>query len=101
MTSGIGLGREAVVAAFDELDAAFDTVLGLSFEAITYAQRARKRHLTIARQDIDGMSRIHGLLDPEARATLDAVLAKLAAPGACNPEDPNPRVDGPPDHDSA
>ena len=33
------------------------------------------------------MSKISGLLDPEARATIDAVLAKWAAPGMCNPED--------------
>ena len=27
------------------------------------------------------MGRIHGLLDPECRATVEAVLAKWAAPG--------------------
>ena len=32
------------------------------------------------------MSKINGLLDPEARATLDAVLAKWGAPGMCNPD---------------
>ena len=31
-----------------------------------------------------------------ARATLDAVLAKLAAPGMCNPDDEAPCVDGEP-----
>jgi Domain of unknown function (DUF222) len=36
------------------------------------------------------------LLDPEARATLDAVLAKLTAPGMCNPDDESPCVDGEP-----
>ncbi len=51
------------------------------------AERARRRHLTIGRQGADGMSEIRGLLDPEARATLDAVLAKWAAPGMCNPDD--------------
>jgi hypothetical protein len=60
------------------------------------AERARRRYLTIDRQDANGLSRIHGLLDPEARATLDAVLAKLAAPGMCNPEDDTPCVDGQP-----
>jgi hypothetical protein len=60
------------------------------------ADRARRRYLTIDKQGIDGMSRIHGLLDPEARATVDAVFAKLAAPGMCNPEDENPCVDGEP-----
>ena len=33
------------------------------------------------------MSKISGLLDPEARATLDAVFAKWAAAGTCNPDD--------------
>src|ERR1700687_6486549 len=51
---------------------------------------------TIGRQGPDGMSPISGLLDPEARATLDAVLAKLAAPGMCNPDDQTPCVDGQP-----
>ena len=60
------------------------------------ADRARRRYLTIDKQGIDGMSRIHGLLDPEARATVDAVFAKLAAPGMGNPEDENPCVDGEP-----
>jgi Domain of unknown function (DUF222) len=56
--------------------------------------RARRRGITIGRQDIDGMSPINGYLTPEARATLDAVLAKLAAPGMCNPSDATPCVDG-------
>jgi hypothetical protein len=60
------------------------------------ADRARRRSLTIEKQGVDGMSRIHGLLDPEARATLDAVFAKWAAPGMCNPDDEAPCVDGEP-----
>jgi hypothetical protein len=46
--------------------------------------RARRRGLTIGRQDIDGMSRVTGYLTPEARATIDAVFAKLAAPETAN-----------------
>jgi hypothetical protein len=61
--------------------------------------RARRRHLTIGRQQVDGMSPITGLLDPEARATLDAVFAKLAAPGMCNPDDEKPCVDGQPNEE--
>jgi hypothetical protein len=60
------------------------------------ADRARKRGVTLGCQGPDGMSTISGLLDPEARATLDAVFAKLAAPGMCNPDDQTPCVDGPP-----
>jgi Domain of unknown function (DUF222) len=58
--------------------------------------RARRRGITIGNQGIDGMSPITGYLTPEARATLDAVFAKLAAPGVCNPCDQQPAVDGPP-----
>ncbi|CAM4237586.1 DUF222 domain-containing protein [Mycobacterium basiliense] len=56
--------------------------------------RARRRGLTLGKQGLDGMSRISGWLSPEARAGLDAVLAKLAAPGMCNPDDESPVVDG-------
>ena len=63
--------------------------------------RARRRHLNIGRQQVDGMSPITGLLDPEARATLDAVFAKLAAPGMCNPDDEKPCVDGEPSEDQS
>jgi hypothetical protein len=58
--------------------------------------RAKRRGITIGRQDIDGMSRISGYLTPEARATIDAVFAKLAAPGMCNPDDETPCVSGTP-----
>jgi Domain of unknown function (DUF222) len=62
--------------------------------------RARRRGITIGRQDIDGMSPVNGYLTPEARATLDAVLARLAAPGMCNPSDATPCVDGTPAQDA-
>jgi hypothetical protein len=65
------------------------------------AERARRRHLTIEKQGVDGMSRIHGLLDPEARATIEAVFAKWAAPGMCNPDDEAPCVDGDPSDEAA
>src|ERR1700722_1665098 len=62
----------------------------------TDTDRARRRGLSIGRQDIDGMSPISGWLNPEARATLDAVFAKLAAPGMCNSADETPCVSGTP-----
>jgi len=46
------------------------------------------------------MSRLSGLMTPELRAALEAMLAKLAAPGACNPEDDTPVVDATPDQDA-
>lgn len=58
--------------------------------------RARRRSLTIGSQDVDGMSPINGWLTPQARAGLEAVLARWAAPGMCNPADPDPTVDGTP-----
>jgi Domain of unknown function (DUF222) len=58
--------------------------------------RARRRGITIGQQGLDGMSPITGYLTPEARATIDAVFAKLAAPGMCNPADETPYVQGSP-----
>jgi Domain of unknown function (DUF222) len=58
--------------------------------------RARRRGLTIGKQDLDGMSPISGYLTPEARATIDAVFAKLAAPGMCNSADEQPCTSGTP-----
>ncbi|WP_292975025.1 HNH endonuclease signature motif containing protein [Mycobacterium sp.] len=62
----------------------------------TDADRARRRGVVVGRQEADGMSRIRGYLNPELRATFDAVLAKLAAPGMCNPDDATPVVDDDP-----
>jgi hypothetical protein len=46
----------------------------------TDTDRARRRGITIGKQGVDGMSPISGFLTPEARATIDTVFAKLAAP---------------------
>jgi Domain of unknown function (DUF222) len=62
----------------------------------TDVDRARRRGITIGKQDLDGMSPVSGWLNPEARATLDAVFAKLAAPGMCNPDDIEPCISGTP-----
>jgi hypothetical protein len=64
------------------------------------AERARKRGITLGKQEFDGMSRINGLVTPELRAAIEAMLAKLAAPGACNPADEIPVVDATPDEDA-
>ncbi|MFZ1175519.1 MAG: HNH endonuclease signature motif containing protein, partial [Mycobacterium sp.] len=63
--------------------------------------RARQRGLTLGKQDLDGMSKLSGWLTPEARATVEAVLAKTATPGLCNPEDETPVLDGPADETAA
>lgn len=62
--------------------------------------RARSRGLTLGPQNADGMSTLRGYLSPELRATLEAALAKLAAPGMCNPEQPEPVVSGTPSQDA-
>ena len=87
----------------EELRQAADRLMALLHPDGDYsdAERARRRYFTIGKQGPDGMSEVRGRLDPQGRATLDAVLAKLAAPGMCNPEDENPCVDGEPDQDTA
>ena len=62
----------------------------------TDEDRARRRGITIGKQGVDGMSPITGYLTPEARATIDAVFAKLAAPGMCNSADVTPCLNGTP-----
>lgn len=60
------------------------------------ADRARRRGVNLGRQRADGLSPITGMLDPEARSYLEAVLGAWAAPGKCNPDDERPTVDGEP-----
>ncbi|WP_156448536.1 HNH endonuclease signature motif containing protein, partial [Mycobacterium sp. NAZ190054] len=55
-----------------------------------------KRGVTISKQGPDGMSAMTAQLTPEARAVLEAILAKYAAPGMCNPDDPQPCTSGTP-----
>jgi hypothetical protein len=73
----------------DELRAAAHRLAALLDEdgRLTDADRARRRYLSIGKQQPDGMSELRARLDPEGRAVLDAVFAKLAAPGMCNPDD--------------
>ncbi|WP_156745285.1 13E12 repeat family protein, partial [Mycobacterium sp. 1165178.9] len=66
----------------------------------TDEDRARLRGLVLGNQQADGMSRLSGWLTPEARAGWEAVLAKLAAPGMCNPDDDTPVVDGAPSEEA-
>ncbi|MUM19988.1 HNH endonuclease [Mycobacterium sp. CBMA271] len=64
------------------------------------ADRAKCRGFAMARQGTDLMTSGTFKLDPELRSYLDAVFAKYAAPGACNPDDEHP-VDGTePDRDA-
>ena len=54
---------------------------------------ARKRGLSVGPQGLDGMSRLSGWLTPALRAALEALLAKMAAPGQCLPADTEPAAD--------
>ena len=60
------------------------------------AHRSRQRGFTWGRQRPDGMSEGRLIATPELRATVDALLAKFAAPGRCNPADAVPCVAGEP-----
>ena len=59
-------------------------------------ERARRRGISLGKQRHDAMSAVSGDLTPEARATWEAIFAKYAAPGMCNPDDPEPCVSGTP-----
>ena len=48
------------------------------------------------RQRPDGMSVGRLIATPELRATIDALFAKFAAPGMCNPDDQTPTITGEP-----
>lgn len=59
-------------------------------------ERARKRALSKGKQRPDAMTPIAGELTPEAWAVWEAIFAKYAAPGMCNPADDEPCTSGTP-----
>lgn len=59
-------------------------------------ERARRRGLWKGPQGPDKMIPVRATLTPEAWAIFEAVFAKWAAPGMCNPDDENPCVSGTP-----
>ncbi|MBX7451702.1 HNH endonuclease [Mycolicibacterium sp. 3033] len=59
-------------------------------------ERARRRGISKGRQRGDAMTPISGELTPEAWALMEAIFAKYAAPGMCNPDDPQPCTSGTP-----
>jgi Domain of unknown function (DUF222) len=98
----IDLGGHACALGPEAFHQAADRMLYLLDQDGSFSDvdRERRRGLSIGRQRPDGMSPISGLLDPQCRATFDAVLAKLAAPGMCNPANQSPQVDGGPAPDA-
>ncbi|AEV71680.1 protein of unknown function DUF222 [Mycolicibacterium rhodesiae NBB3] len=59
-------------------------------------ERARRRGVSKGPQGRDKMTPITGHLTPEAWAIYEAIFAKWAAPGMCNPDDDNPCISGTP-----
>jgi hypothetical protein len=92
------LARVAITLTPEELQQAANQLLAYLHPDGDFsdADRARRRGVTVGPQGPDGMSPISGCLDPQARATWDAVMAAWAAPGKCNPDDESPVVDGDP-----
>ena len=67
----------------------------------TDEDRARRRGFTwCGRQGPDGMSEGRLTATPELRATIDALFAKFAAPGRCNPADETPAVSDDPSQEA-
>ncbi len=59
-------------------------------------ERARRRGISKGPQQPDGMTHATADFTPEAWATLEALFAKYAAPGMCNPADEHPCTSGTP-----
>jgi len=60
------------------------------------ADRAARRGFTWGPQQSNGMSQGRLWATPALRAEIDALFAKFAAPGRCNPADQTPLIDGDP-----
>ena len=60
------------------------------------ADRAARRGFTWGPQHPNGMSQGRLWATPALRAEIDALFAKFAAPGRCNPADQSPLIDGEP-----
>ncbi|MBB2991637.1 hypothetical protein FHR72_003122 [Mycolicibacterium iranicum] len=59
-------------------------------------ERVRKRGVSKGKQRPDAMTDLTATLTPEAWAVWEAIFAKYAAPGMCNPDDPEPCTSGTP-----
>ena len=60
------------------------------------SERARTRGVSRGTQGRDAMTPISARLTPEAWAVWEVIFAKYAAPGMCNPDDPEPCTSGTP-----
>jgi Domain of unknown function (DUF222) len=95
----LDLVRQAVGAGPKELKTSADQMLFLLDQdgpVPDDSERTRKRGLQAGPQGRDGMRPVTGNMTPEAWATWEAIFAKHAAPGMCNPDDPEPCISGTP-----
>ena len=95
----VGLARTAVGVGPKELRDNADRILFLLDQdgpEPDERERARRRGFTKGPQGSDKMIPFKGNLTPEAWAIYEAIFAKWAAPGMCNPDDENPCVSGSP-----
>ncbi|BBX16333.1 hypothetical protein MDUV_11930 [Mycolicibacterium duvalii] len=95
----VDLVRKAVRVGPKELkDAAARTLFLLDQDgpAPDERERARKRGVSVSKQRPDGTVDVSATLTPEAWAVWEAIFAKHAAPGMCNPDDPEPCTSGTP-----
>ena len=95
----VDLVRTAVGVGPKELRDAADLTLFLLDQdgpAPDERERARKRGVSKGKQRRDAMTPLTGELTPEAWAVWEVLFAKYAAPGMCNPDDPEPCTSGTP-----
>ena len=59
-------------------------------------ERQRKRGVTKHKQRRDAMTDLKVVMTPEAWAVFEVLFARYAAPGMCNPDDPEPCTSGTP-----
>ncbi len=85
------LGADGFTAVADRLKYLLD-----QDGTFTDTDRQARRGLRLGKQRPDGTVPFSGYLTPEAAATWEAVKAKLAAPGMCNPADEHPCYSGTP-----
>ncbi|WP_231645990.1 DUF222 domain-containing protein [Mycolicibacterium mengxianglii] len=95
--------RLAVEVASNEFSRAVDKKLYLLNQdgEFTEKDRAKSRSVRIGRQNADGTVDVHITATPELASLIEAVKAKLGAPGICNPDDEQPTVDGAPSDEQA
>ncbi|MGV0718115.1 HNH endonuclease signature motif containing protein [Mycolicibacterium sp. XJ662] len=95
----VDLVRTAVKVGPKELTDSADLTLFLLDQdgpEPTDVERSRKRGVRKSPQGADGMVELRATLTPEAWAVWEAIFAKYAAPGMCNPDDPDPCTSGTP-----